>query len=54
MSRVLGREPGVVKFDLNTVDDIATVVYDPMQTGIEQIKAALTAVGYPPGRIVEQ
>ncbi len=56
MSRALKNDPGVITFTLDTINDIATVNYDPVKTSVKQITIALSAAGYPPApdSIVEQ
>jgi copper chaperone CopZ len=41
--------PGVERVTASARDLTVCVTYDPDQTGVEAIVAALTAAGYPPG-----
>jgi copper chaperone CopZ len=51
---VLGREPGVITYELDLDSDAVRVVYDPRRITVTQIVAALTEAGYPPGSVVER
>ena len=51
---MLGREPGVITYEVDLPGDCVRVMYDPGLTTVKQIVAALTEVGYPPGSVVER
>lgn len=42
----LGRRPGVHEVDANPVNQTATVVFDPMETSLEELRAWMTECGY--------
>ena len=42
----------MISFELNTVDDVARVVYDASAVSVADLVRALDAVGYPPGAVV--
>lgn len=54
VTRVLGREPGVITYEIDYVSDAVRVVYDPSLTTVKQIVDALAEGGYPPGSLVER
>ncbi|MDF0727731.1 heavy-metal-associated domain-containing protein [Cytobacillus sp. S13-E01] len=53
VSSGLKKTKGVIDFEVNLSKDRATVVFDPSQVTIDQIKQAIADVGYEVGEVME-
>ena len=51
---MLGREPGVVSFNLDTMGDVTTITYDPAKTTVKKIVADLAVTGHRPTDVIER
>lgn len=53
VSSGLKKTKGITSFDINLSEDSATVVFDPGQVTIDEIKQAIADVGYEVGKVTE-
>src|ERR1700687_735863 len=46
VQKTLGRQPGVQRAEVNYATSYATVTFDPDQTGLDPLSAAVERIGY--------